>query len=330
MPKFEKISLSKQMFNDAKEKGLTLTQFLSKHEKFSVADADKFNALAQQLAARDLKLSGGHAALVSDFFATEDNKVLFVETINEAVRTGLDSELKSFANLSDVVATRTGIKGGVYESAEVDMDNSKSSASRVAEGGNFPKVKIRFKDKAIKLSKIGYQIEATYETIRRMRVNTFLVTMQQIGRNIARDKVSLAIDTLINGDGNSNPITSVSAASAGTLTYADIVNLFEEFRYFEPSLMIAPKAMRVKYLNLAEFKDKNGPSMPEPPKKSDAVPANKIIALDGKAALEEVYENGGSLVDYDKVIEKQIEHAVVSEVTGYSKLFNEAAVMLNA
>jgi expansin (peptidoglycan-binding protein) len=317
------------MFEEAKEKGVTLTQLLSKHEKFSVADSEKFSALSQQLASRNLKLSGAHAALVSDFFQTDDNKVLFVETINEAVRTGLDSELKSFANISDIVATRTGIKGGVYEGAEVDMDNSKSSASRVSEGGSFPKVKINFKDKAIKLSKIGYQIDATYETIRRMRVNTFLVTMMQIGRNIARDKVSLAINTLINGDGNSNPIVSVNAATSGVLTYADVVNLLEEFRYFDPTLMIAPKEMRVKYLNLAEYKDKNGPTMPEPPKKSDAVPAGKIIALDGKAALEEVYELGGSLVDYDKIIEKQIETAVVSEVTGFSKLFTEAAVMLN-
>ena len=329
MPTFEKIPLSKEMFAQAKEKRLTLSELIAKHEKFSREHAEQFSPLAQQLAARGLALSGSHAALVEDFYKTEDNKILFVETINEAVRTGLDSELASFANLKDITATSTGIDGDLYKSAEVDVDNSKASASRVAEKSSFPKVKIAFKDKAIKLSKIGYEIEATYEAVRRMKMNVFLVTMKQIGRNMARDKVALAIDTLINGDGNSNPIASISAGTAGTLKYEDIVNLTEEFRYFEPSLMIAPKAMRVSYRSLSEFKDKNGPAMPEPPKKCDAMPAGKIIALDPKAALEEVYEKGGSLVEYDKIIEKQLERAVVSEVTGWSKLFNEAAIMLS-
>ncbi len=38
-------------------------------------------------------------------------------------------------------------------------------------------------------------------------------------------------------------------------------------------------------------------------------PREQIIALDGKAALEEVYEKGGSLVEYDKIINRQIETA---------------------
>jgi hypothetical protein len=161
-----------------------------------------------------------------------------------------------------------------------------------------------------------------------MKINVFAVTMKVIGRNIAQDKIKDAIDVLINGDGNSNPIGTVSAATAGTLAYIDVVNLEEAFEHFDPNLMLSSRDMRVKYKTLAEYKDKNGPAMPEPPLKSAGMPAGKIIALDNKAALEEVYEKGGSLVEYDKIIDKQLENAVISEVSGWSILFRDAAKML--
>lgn len=323
---FERIPISREMFMEAKEKGVTLSDIMKKHEKFN--KEAKLSPLQQQLAARSLALSGAHAALIEEFYRTEDNRILFVETINEMVRLGMDEQVKSFAKLADITATRTGILGGVYESAEVDVANSPASDRRVSEGADFPTVKIKFKDKAIKIAKHGYKLEASYETIRRMKINVFAVTMKVIGRNIAQDKIADAIDILINGDGNSNPIDTVNAAAAGTLAYIDVVNLEEAFEYFDPSLMLSSKDMRVKYRTLAEYKDKNGPAMPEPPLKSKGMPAGKIIALDNKAALEEVYEKGGSLVEYDKIIDKQLETAVISEVSGWSILFRDAAKML--
>ena len=323
---FEKILVGKDMFHEAKEKGITLTELLRKNEKFS--KESKLSPLEQQLAARNLQLSGAHAALVNDFYKTEDNRILFVETINEMVRLGMTEQLKSFARLSDITATSTSIKGGVYQSAEVDLDNSKATAKRVAEGAEFPVVKIKFKDKTIKLYKHGYKIEATYEAIRQMKINVFAVTMKVLGINIGQDKITHAINVLINGDGNSNPIKTVNAATSGKLTYEDIVNLEEDFEFFDPTIMLSSKNMRSKYRTLAEYKDKNGPEMSKPPLKVKAMPEGKIIALDNKASLEEVYEIGGSLVEYDKIIDKQIENAVVSEVSGWAVLFSDAARML--
>lgn len=327
---FEKIALSKEMYREAKEAGMTLSELLEKEarkKKKFVADS-KLTAFQQQLAARGLALSGAHAALIEDFYKTEESAILFPEVINQFVRTGMLEELKSFVNLKELTATRTGIDGDVYKSALVDLE-SDAKAARVGEKGEFPVVKIYFKDRVITLYKVGYRIEATYEVVRRMKVNVFGVTMKVLGRNITREKVNIAVDVLVNGDGNGNPITSINAETSGTLTYADIVNLFEDFQYFDPNLMISPKAMRVAYLNLTEYKDKNGPSMPDPPKKCTSVPESKIIALDTSASLEEIYENGGSLVEYDKIIEKQIQKAVVSEVSGWSKIFTEASKMLN-
>jgi len=332
--KIETIALSKDMFVEAKETGISFKEIVEreakKHGKFSDELASKgMDAFAQQLAARDLKLSGAHASLVEDFFKTNDSRVLFVETINEFVRIGMNEQLESFASLKDVIATSTGIVGSVYQAVEVDLENSRATAMRVGERGTFPRVTINFKDKAITLYKIGYQIEGTYEAIRRMRTNVFGTAMKVIGRNLAQSKIAVAVDVLINGDGNGNPIETIDPMTSGTLAYADIVNLEESFDDFAPNILISGKAMRVAYRNLSEYKDANGPAMMEPPKKCAAVPAGCIIALDNRAALEEVYEKGASLVEYDKIITQQIENAVVSEVSGYAKLFTGASKMLS-
>ncbi len=327
----EKVALSKEMYQEARENKTSFTVILKKKaikEGKFIADSP-LDVLQQQLAARDLQLAGAHASLVEDFFRTEEHKILFPEVINQMVEVGIKEQLANFAGIEDITATKTGIDGVVYNSAMVDLNASPALPKRVGEGGEIPTVLIKFKDKVIKLRKVGYKIAMTYETARQMKINVFGVTMKVIGRNIAREEVNQAVDVLINGDGNSNPIASINAATSGTLTYADIVNLQEEFEYFNPTMMIAPKAMRIKYLNLTEYKDKNGPSMPQPPKRCDGMPANKIIALDSSACLERVTENGGSLVEYNKIIESQIENAVISEVFIYSKLFVDAAKMLN-
>jgi len=329
----EKVALSREMFDEAHETGRSFKEILEreakKQGKFSEDLAAKgMDAFAQQLAARDLRISGAHASLVEDFFKTDDSKLLFVETINEFVRIGMQEQLESFASLQDIVATRTGIVGSVYQGAEVDLDTSKATALRVGERGSFPKVTINFKDKTITLYKIGYQIEGTYEAIRRMRTNVFGTAMKVIGRNLTQSKLAVAIDVLINGDGNGNPIQSINAITPGTLSYADIVLLEESFEDFAPNVLISDTNMRVAYRNLPEYKDSNGPSMMDAPKKCKAVPSGCIIALDNRAALEEVYEKGASLVEYDKIITMQIENAVISEVSGFAKLFNNASKML--
>ncbi|HSA15836.1 MAG TPA: phage major capsid protein, partial [Spirochaetota bacterium] len=287
----QRIALGREMYDEAKSRGLSFTQVLlekaKKEGKFSdeAAKQGLENVVLQQLAARDLRLSGANVSLVDDFYRTEDNKVLFPEYINTVVRIGMMEDLPLFAGLADIKATSTGIQGISYPGAEVDLDTSTGKAKRVAEGMEFPVVLIKFKNKEIKLRKIGYKIQVSYEADRRMPLNVFNVTMKVIGRNITREKINGAVDVLINGDGNTNPIGSINSNTSGTLAYRDIIKLKYAFRDFQPTGMIAPSLMAEAYENLDEYKSKTGPTMSAPPKVCDGVPANKIIALDKGAAL---------------------------------------------
>jgi len=61
---------------------------------------------------------------------------------------------------------------------------------------------------------------------------------------------------------------------------------------------------------------------------ADAVPADTIIGLDRRFALEEVYETG-LLVESDRLLRQQLEGTAVSEVAGFAKVIADASKVLD-
>ena len=61
--------------------------------------------------------------------------------------------------------------------------------------------------------------------------------------------------------------------------------------------------------------------------RSSAVPSNTIIGLDKNYALEMVRASD-VLVEYDKLIDRQLERAAVTSISGFSKIFQEASKVL--
>ena len=62
--------------------------------------------------------------------------------------------------------------------------------------------------------------------------------------------------------------------------------------------------------------------------KCDAVPDNKIVALDKNCALEAVVAEEIS-IDHDKVIDRQLEQTAITSITGFAKLFPDAVKVLS-
>ena len=57
------------------------------------------------------------------------------------------------------------------------------------------------------------------------------------------------------------------------------------------------------------------------------MPAHTIIGLDKNYALELV-RTGDVLVEYDKLIDRQLERAAITSISGFSKIFQEASKVL--
>lgn len=341
--KVKKLNLEKGMYDQAKLKGQSLAEFLEELDptaEYKGSGAEKLDAFERQLLAYGLKVKGGDACLVADFFKSGASSVLFPEFVSRNVRLGMGRG-KFEATLDEIAATTTQVDSGKYEGIEFDIDNSDVSHKRTAEGAIFSKIVGKTKEKAISLVKIGRRIEASYEALRRVKANVLAVTLQATGVQLGRDLVAEGVSVLINGDGNTNPAVDVGIANTGTLTYADLLKLELEFgEGFESMLWLGDKTTIKKVMGLAEFKDaliaSDWLTSGEPQtffgnklRINSGVGADIVLAIDPSAALEVLEEKGGSLVETDKLIDKQIENTVISKVVGFNKLFTGASRYLD-
>ena len=61
--------------------------------------------------------------------------------------------------------------------------------------------------------------------------------------------------------------------------------------------------------------------------RTSAMPADTLIGLDRGYALEMV-SAGDVMVEYDKLIDRQVERAAITSTSGFAKLFTDAAKVL--
>ena len=61
--------------------------------------------------------------------------------------------------------------------------------------------------------------------------------------------------------------------------------------------------------------------------RSSAVPSGTIIGLDKNYALEMI-RGSDVLVEYDKLIDRQLERAAITSISGFAKIFQDASKVL--
>jgi len=146
------------------------------------------------------------------------------------------------------------------------------------------------------------------------------------------------VDVLINGDGNDNAAETFVTAGAGTLAYNDLVEFWAQFDPYEMNAMLVSGDMMVNMLKLPEFQNpltglnfqgtgKLATPLGAALLRSSAVPAGTIIGLDKRFALEMV-EGAGVTVEYDKLIDRQLERAAITTISGFAKIFGGAGKVL--
>jgi hypothetical protein len=195
-------------------------------------------------------------------------------------------------------------------------------------------------EKAVSLLKVGHEVDMTYEVIRRQRVNQLAVHLRLIGRAMRRSLVDWALDIIVNGDGNSNPATVTTASG---LTYANLVDFDLVFDDFEPTIWVTTKTGMGTILKMAEFKDPQAGFNYQ--KTGDMVSplgvtlkrtvggtypaASTLIGIDKNAALEYIIEAGSQLVEAENIIDKQFKKIVISQQSGFSKIYPLAGRVWN-
>lgn len=334
MELYKTINIDKSMYN---RRGKTFSQVLEELDpstNYKNTPLEKLDAFGRQLKRFDIRVSGAQSDMVEKFFQTSSSAALFPEYVSRAIKLGME-----YANaLPDITATVTKIDGMDYRSIVSDPDDDTRSLKVVNEGAFLPQTTIKTQESLVKLLKRGRMLVSTYEALRFQRLDLFTVTLKQIGAYIARTQLADAVNVLVNGDGNSNGAKVINASASGTLKYTDLVRLWTELTPYELNTLLVPTALMEKILAMPEMQDSQatldfhgtGRMITPMGAKLIHVPtldSDKIVGIDKTCALEMV-QAGDVLVDYDKLIDRQLERATVSVISGFAKLFNDASVVL--
>ena len=264
--------------------------------------------------------------MVEKFFHTSDSAVLFPEFVSRVVRQGMEEE----SILPAITATVTKFDGMDYRSiASVPSEEDK---------------KVRTQENLVHLHKRGRMLVASYEAIRFQRLDLFSVTLRQIGAYIGRMHLEDAIEVLRNGDGNQNAAqqytigTKPITGTKGTLTYDALLEFWSQFDPYTMNTMLVGSDVMLAMLKLDEFQNPltglnfQGTGTLTTPLgakllRTSAMPAGILIGLDRNYALEQIC--GSEItVEYDKLIDRQLERAAITSISGFAKLFTYVSNVL--
>lgn len=352
-PNANEIKLSVDLYKQAYSEGKTLSQYL---ESIDPSDKygpnEKLDAFERQLARFGIKVNsneakGLYADKVEKFYTTSESKVLFPEYINRVAR----EALMAGDILPELVAVTTPIDSGVYRSFYISDQQTAQQKVRVSEGAELPTTELTGQENAITLRKKGRILKASYEFVRRMRIDLLAIHIRRMMQQAAVDKATDALDVIINGDGNSNAATNYNitalGGTAGTLDYKSFVKF--RLKYF-PGLittLIGGENEIVQYLTLqfpnidpltllamAQNPVQNRTELPQNLFGSlrvvylPSAPANKLVGIDRRFALEQVVEIGSDIVETDRIISSQFQEIALSEVMGFAKFDPNASKTL--
>ena len=147
------------------------------------------------------------------------------------------------------------------------------------------------------------------------------------------------------GDGNDNAAVSYTVGTSpisgtrGTLTYDQLVEFWGQFDPYTMNTVLCSTATMTGLLKIPELQNpmtglnfqgtgKVGTPLGAQIHRTGAVADGVIIGLDNRYALELV-KAGDVLVEYDKLIDRQLERAAITSISGFGKICDGAAAVLN-
>ena len=337
---YDNLKLEKGMYGETGKSFSQVLEAADPSENYRGTALEGLDAFQRQLKRFDIRVKGASSDKVEKFFHTTDSSVLFPEFVSRVVKQGMESDI-----LPEITATVTNFDGMDYRSITSVPTDDEKELKLVGEGASIPTTSIRTQENLVKLHKRGRMLVASYEAIRFQRLDLFSVTLRQIGAYIARMHLEDAIDVIMNGDGNGNAAESFAIGDSaiggtkGTLSYDALLAFWAQFDPYTMNTILVPNDVMLKMLKMEEFQNPltglnfqgtGSLSTPLGAKllRTSAMSAGKLIGLDKNYALERI--NGSDvLVEYDKLIDRQIERAAITSISGFAKPYEAASKVLS-
>ena len=338
---YDNLKLEKGMY---RQEGMNFTQVLESldpSENYRGTALEGTDAFQRQLKRFGIRAKGAGSSTVEKFFRTMDSAVLFPEYIARTVRQGMEEN----HILPAITATTTVIDSLDYRSIYSNPTDEDKELKSVEEGAEIPATEVKSKEHLVSLTKRGRMLVASYEAIRFQKLDLFGVMLRQIGAHIQKMQVQDAVNVILNGDGNDNAAVQYTVGSAplsgtkGTLGYDQLVEFWGQFDPYTMNTILCSTGTMTKLLKIPELQNPmtglnfQGTGKLSTPlgaalHRTGAVADGVIIGLDNRYALEQV-RAGDVLVEYDKLIDRQMERAAITSICGFGKICDGASAVLN-
>ena len=338
---YDNLKLEKGMY---RQEGMSFTQVLESldpSENYRGTALEGTDAFQRQLKRFGIRAKGAGSSPVEKFFRTMDSAVLFPEYIARTVRQGMEEN----DILPNITATTTVIDAMDYRSIYSVPTDEDKQLQDVEEGAQIPETEVKTKEHLVSLTKRGRMLVASYEALRFQKLDLFGVMLRQIGAHIQKQQLMDAVNVLKNGDGNDNAAAVFTVGSTpisgtkGTLGYDQLVEFWGQFDPYTMNTLLCSTNTMTKMLKIPELQNPltglnfQGTGKLTTPlgaqlHRTSAVADGVIIGLDNRYALEQV-RAGDVLVEYDKLIDRQLERAAITSIAGFGKICDGAACVLN-
>ena len=338
---YDNLKLEKGMY---RQEGMSFTQVLESldpSENYRGTALEGTDAFQRQLKRFGIRAKGAGSSPVEKFFRTMDSAVLFPEYIARTVRQGMEEN----DILPNITATTTVIDAMDYRSIYSVPTDEDKQLQDVEEGALIPETEVKTKEHLVSLTKRGRMLVASYEALRFQKLDLFGVMLRQIGAHIQKQQLADAVKVLMDGDGNDNAAavftigTSPISGTKGTLGYDQLVEFWGQFDPYTMNTLLCSTNTMTRMLKIPELQNPltglnfQGTGKLTTPlgaqlHRTSAVADGVIIGLDNRYALEQV-RAGDVLVEYDKLIDRQLERAAITSIAGFGKICDGAACVLN-
>lgn len=338
---YDNLKLEKGMY---RQEGMSFTQVLESldpSENYRGTALENTDAFQRQLKRFGIRAKGAESSPVEKFFRTMDSAVLFPEYIARTVRQGMEEN----DILPAITATTTVIDSLDYRSIYSTATDEDRELKDVEEGEAIPETAVKSKEHMITLKKRGRMLVASYEALRFQKLDLFGVMLRQIGAHIQKQQLSDAVKVLLDGDNNDNAAvrykvgTSPISGTSGTLGYDQLVEFWGQFDPYTMNTILCSTPTMTKMLKIPELQNPQtglnfqGTGKLSTPlgaqlHRTGAVAEGMLIGLDNRFALEQV-RAGDVLVEYDKLIDRQLERAAITSIAGFGKICTDAAAVLS-
>ena len=314
------------------------------HKPASISFADFLQekyALSQEQYLKELGIDT-KSTTMQNIFTMPDQSYRWL--VPEIIRSAIDLGIREAPFYPSLIASEQSING---LSAIMPIINPSDAApARVNEAETIPVGDVSFGQKTVTLFKIGRGFKLTDEVKNYVSLDVLAIFLRDFGVQLGYAMDTLAMDTLTNGNAANGseaaPVIGVGNTTDG-ITYKDLLRIWIRGSRLGRTFtnMIGGEDQALAILDLPEFKlRQNGTPQatlnlktPVPNSANffihPGVDGKQVMLVDPRFALIKL--NAQSLMlESERIVSNQTEATYATLTTGFSKMYQDAAILLDA